>query len=90
MFIVSIKKQYNSNLLKIMKTKAKIGLFGIGLDTYWDQFDGLKDKLTGYQNQIKAKIESFGVDVVDAGLIDNPIDAPQISFQNVTSLNKSQ
>ena len=58
-----------------MKTKAKLGLFGIGLDTYWDQFDGLKDKLTGYQNQIKAKIESFGVDVVDAGLIDNPIDA---------------
>ncbi len=58
-----------------MKTKAKIGLFGIGLYTYWDQFDGLKDKLIQYQNQIKSKIEAFEVDVVDVGLIDNPIDA---------------
>ncbi len=58
-----------------MKTKTKIGLFGIGLDTYWDQFDGLKDRLIGYQNQIKTKIESFNVDVVDVGLVDNPVDA---------------
>ena len=58
-----------------MKTKAKIGLLGVGLDTYWDQFDGLKDKLIKYQNQIKAEIESFDVDVIDVGLIDNPIEA---------------
>ena len=32
---------------------TKVGLFGIGLDTYWAQFDGLLDNLKTYQEQIK-------------------------------------
>tara|TARA_R110002050_G_scaffold184053_1_gene317491 strand:+ start:7920 stop:8033 length:114 start_codon:yes stop_codon:yes gene_type:complete len=36
-----------------MKDKAKVGLFGIGLDTYWPQFNGLHDNLEGCQEQIK-------------------------------------
>ncbi len=55
--------------------KTKIGLMGIGLDTYWAQFDGLLDHLTGYQNEIKHKIVSFGVEVIDAGMVDNPVRA---------------
>jgi L-arabinose isomerase len=51
---------------------TRIGLFGIGLDTYWDQFDGLLDRLKGYQKQIADKIEEFGAEVVDAGLVDSP------------------
>jgi L-arabinose isomerase len=54
---------------------TKIGLFGVGLDTYWDQFDGLLDKLTFYQKSIKTKLEEFGLEVVDAGMVDNPIKA---------------
>jgi len=26
---------------------TKVGLFGIGLDTYWDQFDGLLEETSG-------------------------------------------
>ncbi|TVQ37492.1 MAG: arabinose isomerase [Spirochaetaceae bacterium] len=53
--------------------KLKVGIFGIGLDTYWPQFDGLKARLEGYQQQIAEQIVSFGdVDLVDAGLVDNP------------------
>jgi L-arabinose isomerase len=58
-----------------MKSKLKVGLFGVGLDTYWGQFDGLLEKLQGYQEKIRKKIEGFGVDVVDAGMVDNPIKA---------------
>jgi L-arabinose isomerase len=54
---------------------AKIGLFGIGLDAYWDQFDGLLDRLRGYQKQIAGKIEGFGAEVIDAGLVDSPLKA---------------
>ncbi len=54
---------------------TKIGLFGIGLDTYWDQFDGLLDRLKGYQKQIAGKIEGFGAEVIDAGLVDSPLKA---------------
>lgn len=52
--------------------KVKVGLFGIGLDTYWHQFEGLKENLLGYQQQVHDRLESFGADVVDAGLVDTP------------------
>jgi len=55
--------------------QTKIGLFGIGLDTYWPQFDGLLDKLKKYQEQIKTRITGFGVEVIDAGMVDNPVKA---------------
>ena len=54
---------------------TKVGLFGIGLDTYWAQFEGLLDHLNEYQNVIKSKIEGFGVEVIDAGMVDNPVKA---------------
>lgn len=50
----------------------KIGLFGIGLNTYWDQFDGLFDRLEGYQNLIAERMEGFGAYVINAGLVDSP------------------
>jgi L-arabinose isomerase len=55
--------------------RIKIGLFGIGLDTYWPQFDGLLDNLKGYQEQIKNRIEGYGVKVANAGMVDNPVKA---------------
>jgi L-arabinose isomerase len=57
---------------------TKIGLFGIGLETYWDQFDGLLDKLKGYQKQIAGKMAEFGAQVVDAGLVDSPEKARKV------------
>lgn len=50
----------------------KIGLFGIGLDTYWPQFDGLLENLTGYQTQIATRLAGYGVEVVNAGMVDSP------------------
>jgi len=52
--------------------KTKVGLYGIGLDTYWPQFEGLLDHLKGYQELIKKHIAGFDVEVIDAGMVDNP------------------
>jgi len=51
----------------------KVGLFGIGLDTYWPQFEGLLERLEGYQQQIATKMEGFGAEVVNVGLVDSPV-----------------
>ncbi|MDD3927545.1 MAG: L-fucose/L-arabinose isomerase family protein [bacterium] len=51
--------------------KAKIGVFGIGLDAYWTQFPGIRDKLIGYQQFIESRIAGFGADVASSGLVDN-------------------
>jgi L-arabinose isomerase len=49
----------------------KAGLFSIGLDTYWAQFDGLFDNLNGYHAQIRDRIAGMDCEVVDAGMVDN-------------------
>jgi L-arabinose isomerase len=53
----------------------KAGIFSIGLDTYWAQFDGLLNNLNGYHRQIRDRIGAMGVEVVDAGMVDNPVKA---------------
>lgn len=55
-----------------MENRGRIGLFGIGLDTYWPQFKGLKERLQGYQGYIAERLSSMDVEVVDAGLVDTP------------------
>ena len=44
----------------------KVGLFSIGLDTYWAQFIGLKERLLGYHAEIKRGLEKGSDGVVDA------------------------
>ena len=50
----------------------RIGIFGIGLAAYWSQFEGLRERLEGYQQGIEARLEEMGADVVSAGLVDTP------------------
>jgi L-arabinose isomerase len=52
------------------ETMAKVGLFGIGLAAYWPQFEGLKERLEGYQEQVEARLHALGARVVSAGLVD--------------------
>jgi L-arabinose isomerase len=50
--------------------QLKVGLFGIGLDTYWPQFPGLRDKLVGFTAQVARQLESHRLRVINLGLID--------------------
>ncbi len=51
--------------------RVNAGLFGIGLDTYWPQFEGLKQRLEKYLGEIQGRLARFGSDVVSAGLVDS-------------------
>ncbi len=53
-------------------TPLRVGLFGIGLNTYWPQFAGLRERLTGYVDQVAGKLQRPGVEIVNLGLIDTP------------------
>jgi L-arabinose isomerase len=48
----------------------RVGIFGIGLAAYWPQFEGLRERLEGYQQGIQARLETMGAEVVSAGLVD--------------------
>jgi L-arabinose isomerase len=51
-------------------SQLKIGLFGIGLEAYWKQFDGLKERLEGYLSEVHKKLCDMHEGIVNPGLID--------------------
>ncbi len=53
----------------------RVGLFSIGLDAYWPQFEGLKERLEGYTRTVATHLAGPGVEVVNLGLIDTPAQA---------------
>jgi L-arabinose isomerase len=53
-------------------TTLRVGLCGIGLDAYWPQFAGLKERLEGYVRQIARQLEKTCVHVEILGLVDTP------------------
>jgi L-arabinose isomerase len=50
----------------------RIGLFGIGLEAYWPQFEGLQQRLNGYLQQFARQLQKPGARVVNMGLVDSP------------------
>src|SRR5215217_7468670 len=51
--------------------RARVGVFGIGLDAYWPQFEGLKRRIEGYQRRVEERVAELGGEVVSAGLVDS-------------------
>jgi L-arabinose isomerase len=49
--------------------KAKVGVFGIGLEAYWPQFEGLKERLEGYVRHVEEQVGRHA-EVVSPGLVD--------------------
>ena len=50
----------------------RVGLFGIGLDAYWLQFSGLKERLEQNVQALAQKLQRPGVEIVNLGLVDSP------------------
>ena len=48
----------------------KIGLFGIGLEAYWEQFADLRERLESYLSIVSDKIKCYNIEIVNLGLID--------------------
>ena len=54
------------------KKEVKVGLIGVGLNTYWNQFEGLLSRLTDYQRMIKERMSGLQATVIDGGIVDSP------------------
>lgn len=63
----------------IMKQQTNVGLVGVGLDTYWNQFEGLKDRLESYQNEIATRMQSLDANVINTGIVDSPAKSIEIA-----------
>jgi len=78
--------------LEAKENKIKIGLYGIGLDVYWSQFEGLQERLEGYQELIAEHISDADtkIEVINTGIVDNPYKAREVgeylAKQNVDAI----
>ena len=59
-------------MIKSQRFPFKVGLFGIGLEAYWDQFEGLENRLKGYIRIVEKNLIEYGAEIVNLGLIDTP------------------
>lgn len=57
--------------METQKKMMKVGFMGVGLNTYWGQFEGLLPRLERYHNTIKDHIADSKVIVVDVGIVDS-------------------
>ncbi|MDL2217810.1 L-fucose/L-arabinose isomerase family protein [Christensenellaceae bacterium OttesenSCG-928-M15] len=54
--------------------RARVGLYSAGLKAYWNQFEGLKDRLSGYNAFIAQKVGEEA-EVYNFGLVDDEMSA---------------
>lgn len=64
------KRSTRRYLICIMEP-VRIGLFGIGLDTYWSQFPGLEKRFRDYLADVERRLQRPGTEIVNLGLVDN-------------------
>jgi len=64
---------------------AKAGLLGVGHHTYWPQFDGLEAEMHRKIKDVKSRIESNGLEVVEFGLLDSA----QSAYAVVSEIKKA-
>jgi L-arabinose isomerase len=65
-----LKSKENTKMANTVDSSFRAGLFGIGLETYWEQFPDLRARLEGYLKQIRTRLSTGGVEVTSAGLVD--------------------
>ena len=55
------------------KRNARIGIFAVAHDTYWNQFPGLYENIMGYHKDAQKIIEKNDVEIFDYGMVDSSI-----------------
>ncbi len=60
------------------KRNARVGIFAVAHDTYWAQFEGLRDNIMGYHGDAIKLVEANEVEVIDYGMVDSSIGAYEV------------
>ncbi len=61
--------------MRLKDTKmARVGIYSAGLHAYWSQFEGLENRLKGYNAFIGGKVSAWG-EVYNFGLVDSEVKA---------------
>ncbi len=64
-----------------LPARPRIGVFCVGLNNYWPQFPGLRERLLGLHQAFCERLSSLGGEVIDAGMSDSSCAASAIGDQ---------
>lgn len=72
--ILILNEKEKEKAMERMKkqVKPKIGIYSMGLHTYWGQFEGMYDRLLEYGKFIAEEVEKMGAEVYFYGMVDSP------------------
>jgi L-arabinose isomerase len=59
----------------------RVALCGIGLEAYWEQFDGLRAELEGYLARAGEQLQSPGIELLPLGIVDSTARAREAGCQ---------
>lgn len=51
--------------------KARVGIYSVGLETYWSQFAGFFERVQFYNKFIAEKMSKTGAEVYNFGVVDS-------------------
>lgn len=68
----------SSKIKKRKTTIPRIGVFGVGYEKYWAQFEGLYEQMLEKEQVFVEKIQKNQADVIDFGMVDNVQGAYQL------------
>ena len=66
---------------RIPRLRPRVALVSGGLGVYWDQFDGLLDRLRSSAAEIARKLDEAGADVTDFGFVSDPVQGADVGEQ---------
>ncbi len=70
---------------KVTKGTARIGIFAVGYDRYWPQFEGLLEDMMKKHEVFEGRLKERDVEVIDFGMVDNP----QKAYEKVKELQSA-
>jgi len=56
----------------MVSNKLNVGFFGVGLDAYWPQFEGLLENLLNNIQLVARKLNDQDINLINLGMIDKP------------------
>jgi L-arabinose isomerase len=62
-------------------SNLRVGLLGVGLEAYWNQFKGLEERLRGYLHTVEERLRGPGRDMINFGLVDGPARALAVGHE---------
>ena len=70
--------------------KARVGIYSVGLETYWSQFAGFFERVQFYNKFIAEKMSKTGAEVYNFGVVDSAVVTIRVNRSGVITFGSAR